>query len=781
VYDDVNNNPSNGRNSYHNGFHADPFGRLHTTWTWRERTQDGNHDIMYAYSDDNGATWRNTNNQQVGTNSSPITLNSNVEVVNLDRRQAVLNQQGQVVDADGGVHALMFHRPVGPTYNDSPFSDTSGSDYHHYYRNPVTGIWETNVFPGNIAVGSRPRLGVDSSGNLYGLYVQNRDLVIAGSQKINGEYADWQILYRDNSRDYAGTPQLDLKRLFNDGVLSVYIQDRATSTSPNNPTGVALRVLEFQTVVPEPASLFGSLVAGWDTWTDASNPIASITAVGVTGNAVTTSEGTSWNVTDGRGASADGDWGTFAGPPAASTVAGDGVTNENLELSNATTGGTITFTLTNNGPSDIDLDGFHFDAYAFRNKAARAYELSVVSGDLTNAVIYTSTDDEITTVNGAWDNNAHDDISHGLTDLPDHTLEAGGTVSFLLAFSSGAGDGSGGHDLWVDNVAITGTSALVSQAPDGSLRFNKSTGVVDGQGIGFILNSDGLEIGQTGTAPFDRAAVMVFQLPNLGAVEAPFQTAAFQAYLTQTVTSGNVGGDLYGIARRAAPEILNTDYYGLTNTPDSNADLLEDDFLVEGMPINQSASTSETGDANLLDFLNAQYAGGAGAGEYVFLRLNVDADTSQRWKIASGDAASEEQKPQIRFTAVSGPAFRLGDFNGDGFVNLSDLDQYNGNIDASAVGPLEALDLDGDGIVGANDFRQHYETLVETSNGQVGTFAGDLNLDGTVNVLGDAFALVSNLGNSAISWGQGDFNADGVVNVLGDAFALVANLGQSNE
>ncbi len=454
TYDDANNNPSVRRNSYHNGFHADPFGRLHTTWNWREGTQDGNHDIMYAYSDDKGVTWRNTFDQLVGTNGSPITLNSpGVEVVDLDRRHGLLNQQGQIVDSDGGVHAFMYHRLVGPTYTNSPFSDGPNSAYHHYYRNPANGIWDVGMVPGN--VGSRPRFGVDSGGNVYGLYTQGRDLVIAGALRTSGGYDDWQILLRENSRDYSGTPQLDTQRLMNDGVLSIYIQDRARSTSPTNPTGSTLRVLEFATVVPEPE--FGELVAGWDTWANGATPDASVVGAGVTGSAVTTTEGSNWNAVDGRGASADGDWGTFTGPPAASTVGGDGVQNENLELSNATTGGTITFTITNNGAGEIDLTGFHFDAYAFRPKAARAYELSVVSGDITNGVIYTSSDDEITSVGGAWSNSAHDDISHELSGLADHTLEAGETVSFLLAFSSGVGDNSGGHDLWVDNVAVSGT------------------------------------------------------------------------------------------------------------------------------------------------------------------------------------------------------------------------------------------------------------------------------------------------------------------------------------
>ena len=122
-----------------------------------------------------------------------------------------------------------------------------------------------------------------------------------------------------------------------------------------------------------------------------------------------------------------------------------------------------------------------------------------------------------------------------------------------------------------------------------------------------------------------------------------------------------------------------------------------------------------------------------------------------------------------------------GDFDLDGDVDLDDLDRYIGNIGEPASGDLEILDLNGDGTVGANNFEQHYETLVETSNGGKGTFAGDANLDGTVNVLGDAFTLVGNLGSSVSSWADGDFNGDGTVNVLGDAFLLVANLGQTND
>lgn len=132
--------------------------------------------------------------------------------------------------------------------------------------------------------------------------------------------------------------------------------------------------------------------------------------------------------------------------------------------------------------------------------------------------------------------------------------------------------------------------------------------------------------------------------------------------------------------------------------------------------------------------------------------------------------------------------YMTGDIDRDGNVDLADLDQFNGNVPAADTGGFLArgdrffLDLDGSQTVQRIDFERHYTTFVETSNGRRGTVAGDANLDGRVDVLVDAFALVGNLSNPSIdSWSQGDFNADQTVDVLGDAFLLVANLGASND
>ena len=135
--------------------------------------------------------------------------------------------------------------------------------------------------------------------------------------------------------------------------------------------------------------------------------------------------------------------------------------------------------------------------------------------------------------------------------------------------------------------------------------------------------------------------------------------------------------------------------------------------------------------------------------------------------------------PRTTIMALNGTL--LGDFDFDSDVDLADLDQYNGNLGVAAVGDLAALDLNGNGTVDSGDFSQHYTSLVETTNGRTGTFAGDANLDGAVDVLNDAFSLIVNLDEASTSWSDADFNGDGLVDVLRDGFLLIGNLGNRNQ
>ena len=120
-----------------------------------------------------------------------------------------------------------------------------------------------------------------------------------------------------------------------------------------------------------------------------------------------------------------------------------------------------------------------------------------------------------------------------------------------------------------------------------------------------------------------------------------------------------------------------------------------------------------------------------------------------------------------------------GDFDMDDDVDADDIDFYSGNLGMPAMDNLAQLDLNGDNVVTLADHDLHVMTLVQINGVQSGTLIGDINLDGQVDVLGDAFILISSLGTNATGWASGDLNADQTVDVLGDAFLLVNNLGQS--
>lgn len=208
------------------------------------------------------------------------------------------------------------------------------------------------------------------------------------------------------------------------------------------------------------------VIAGLDTWDSTTAPGPSVTAAGVTATATASATGGDWSITDGsgRGSSKDGTWGTFDGNgDPASTVTNVGPAN--ITLTNAKTNGEITLTIVNNGTADLELNSFHMDALAFRPKAARTYALNVLAGsDMTVGNVFTSSSQAITHLGGGLKtddsdpetHDQHDDINLDLSGLADHTLAAGESAIIQIAFSGGAGDGSGGHHLFVDNVAVSG-------------------------------------------------------------------------------------------------------------------------------------------------------------------------------------------------------------------------------------------------------------------------------------------------------------------------------------
>lgn len=156
--------------------------------------------------------------------------------------------------------------------------------------------------------------------------------------------------------------------------------------------------------------------------------------------------------------------------------------------------------------------------------------------------------------------------------------------------------------------------------------------------------------GSAGTVGKERCPVFPFQLPDFGAVAAPFTNTTSFIFNYEGRQNNPVLGnvDVYGLGRRANPAVLTNDYWTGTSTVDStDATLIAQNVITE----NSTAYGLRTvGNSALIDYLNAQYASGAGAGQYVFLRLSTDAPqtgNANRYLITSSEGGTAQTRPQI--------------------------------------------------------------------------------------------------------------------------------------
>jgi hypothetical protein len=102
-----------------------------------------------------------------------------------------------------------------------------------------------------------------------------------------------------------------------------------------------------------------------------------------------------------------------------------------------------------------------------------------------------------------------------------------------------------------------------------------------------------------------------------------------------------------------------------------------------------------------------------------------------------------------------------GDFDGDGDVDDADIDILS---DAIGAGSSDlTYDVNGDSVVDENDLVDHIATLVERTDGGVGTYRGDFNLDGFVNGT-DLAIFKASFGLSGLGYASGNCNTDDFIN-----------------
>ena len=326
------------------------------------------------------------------------------------------------------------------------------------------------------------------------------------------------------------------------------------------------------------------------------------------------------------------------------------------------------------------------------------------------------------------------------------TFEGTITNNGEIGFQADAADNTGGNS---PDQAIVINSA-VSLEGGGTIRFTDSESGIRTDNTGVLTNVDNT-------------------IRGAGSIGTTFSTLSINNQGTIVAEGGTLS-----LTRTA---LDNTD--GLVNV------------LLDGTDFSNSGSLDFSGSVDLNGTLG------------LVVGALLDAEAGDTFRVLEATSLGGSQFDSINFEAAGafdfdviygadfvdvevlsvdpGPFNIFGDFDLDGDVDADDIDFYSGNVDFEfAQGEFAQLNQNSDGLITLADHNTHIFTLAETSNGQIGTFLGDFNLDGQVDVLEDAFTLVGNLGSENAGFADGDVNADGRVDVLVDAFALVTNLGNSN-
>lgn len=250
------------RNGYFDNTLFDANGRLHATWCWRETPDaSSNHDLLYAYSDDVGRTWKNQSGATIAVaGSSFISINSpGIIGWSIPQRRNYINNSAMTVDAQGRVHVVAWHLPDAAPDQTFTTSLGSASRFIHYWRG-TNGVWrknETNL------TGTRAKLSADADGRLFLVYGDSTNIRIAAANPSadpesspSGSWSDWAPLTLSGAlpSGRANTVNLitDTARWEVDRILSVYAQE--TNVSGTAPT--PLHILDYHVsrsaVLPTP-------------------------------------------------------------------------------------------------------------------------------------------------------------------------------------------------------------------------------------------------------------------------------------------------------------------------------------------------------------------------------------------------------------------------------------------------------------------------------------------------------------------------------------------------
>ena len=155
-------------------------------------------------------------------------------------------------------------------------------------------------------------------------------------------------------------------------------------------------------------------------------------------------------------------------------------------------------------------------------------------------------------------------------------------------------------------------------------------------------------------------AIFIFQLPDLGTIDNPFSSVSFSVgFSSYAYQTGTLNADLYGLAAQDTSTLSSTmGYFGSTTDTAAGVTLLQTSFL--SSTGNYTANTAiASSAAAITSYLNAQYNGGAGVGDYVFFRVNLrgvlSTASAPRGYNLLGSTAADNLKPSLSYSVIPEP------------------------------------------------------------------------------------------------------------------------------
>ena len=219
-------------------------GRFHVTWVYRDFVQyegwddptdtkhkqqagpngpENNHDICYAYSDDQGYTWRNGDGDIIASLKDGETVtnkSSGIVAFDIPKGRGLTNQESQAIDPKGGVHVL-----------NREYHHSSGDQlWTHYYRAPADGKWSRSLLcrkSGSrtefITAGKRGRVVISKYGVVYFVLPDAPSSAISILRtRQNYYYGTYDEVWTGGG--LSGEPLVDIPRLEHDNVLSLFLR-----------------------------------------------------------------------------------------------------------------------------------------------------------------------------------------------------------------------------------------------------------------------------------------------------------------------------------------------------------------------------------------------------------------------------------------------------------------------------------------------------------------------------------------------------------------------------